>query len=93
MFEIFRPIGNLHKRETDLIETIEFLKAYVSGELEMDLEHDGWYAKDYREEYEQAYPIKHPNYADNPVITVKEVEENRIDVRKCCDKCNVAYVG
>ena len=48
--------------------------------------------EDYRADFEAAVPIESQIY-DLPLITVEEAERKGIDVIKCCDECDVAYVA
>ena len=82
-------------KERILIEKIEVAKRYCKGELELDLFEndefgDGWYAMDYREDLECAFPI---DQYEKPLIKIQTTHKYNIDVRKCCDYCDVAYVG
>ena len=93
MFETLNMTGAIHTKKEELVETIELLKAFTKGELELDLEDGQWYAMDYREEYEGAFSIEHPYYGKNPLISEEIAKKHNIDVRLCCDDCSVAYVG
>ena len=77
--------------EQALMNVIEEAKVYCVGELELDHFEDGWYVMDYREGFEAAFVIS--KYSTRPVISDKTVRKHRVDVRRCCDKCGVAYVG
>lgn len=79
--------------EKKFIDIINEAKRYVKGELELDCVDGEWYAMDYREELECAFPIEAEPYNGYPLITRKEAERNRIDIIKCCDECNISYVG
>ena len=83
--------------EQKLIEKIEEAKNYCKGELELDLFEndmfgDGWYAMDYREDLECAFSINSTKF-DKPLITEETAQKYNVDVRECCDYCNVYYVG
>ena len=78
--------------ERDFLEMLEEAKRYVKGELELDCVDGGWYAMDYREDFEGAFPIEAEQY-NKPIITDKEAEEKHIDIIKCCDECDISYVG
>ena len=83
--------------EQKFIEKIEEAKRYCKGELELDLLEndifgDGWYAMDYREELEGAFGISSDKY-NKPLITEETSQKYNIDVIKCCDYCDVYYVG
>ena len=74
------------------ISILEDAKKYVKGELELDHFAGNWYAMDYREDLQEAFPIEVKGF-NNLLITDKDAESRRIDIRKCCDICDVAYVG
>ena len=78
--------------EEKLIEAIEEIKEYCKGELEFDLFEDGWHAMDYRESYEAAFSINSDKY-HKPLITEETAQKYNIDVRKCCDYCDIWMVG
>lgn len=78
--------------EKALIETIEEAKRYCKGELELDLFEDGWFAMDYRKDYEAAIPINNNKY-DKPLITEETAQKYNVDVRECCDFCDIYIVG
>lgn len=78
--------------ENEFIATLENAKRYVKGELELDCVDGEWYAMDYRENFESAFPIEVEPY-NKPLITEEEAENNCIDIEKCCDECCIAYVG
>ena len=78
--------------EETLMLVIEDAKRYCKGELELDLNDDVWEAWDYREDLEGAFSIDIKGFNDN-IITESEAERLGIDVRKCCDVCNISYVG
>lgn len=78
--------------ENKFIAMLEKAKRYVKGELELDCEDGEWYAMDYREDFECAFPIEAEPY-DKPLITEEEAENKCIDIEKCCDECCIAYVG
>ena len=87
----------LDENTKELIEKIEEAKQYCKGELELDLfDNDeygyGWYAMDYREDLEAAFPIDNNKY-DKPLIAEEFAESYNINVRKCCDLCDIYYVG
>lgn len=78
--------------EQRLMDILEEYKKYVVGELELNLVNGIWLAYDYRKDFESASEIEVKGV--NPqVISVEEATNLGIDVRKCCDACNVAYVG
>ena len=81
----------MNKNEKFFIDLLEEAKRYCKGELELDCVDDEWYAMDYRKDFEAAMPIESKIY-DLPLITVEEAERKGIDVIKCCDECDVAYV-
>lgn len=83
---------NYSEKEKEVIALIEEAKKYVKDELELHLQEDGWYALDYRSDYEAALPIENDKY-NKPLITEEYAKENNIDVRACCDYCGVWYVG
>ena len=77
------------RKESDLVETLSFLKKHVEGELELSLEEGQWYARDYKESLGGSFSVKHKYYSQYPVIS----EETKIDVRKCCQICDIYCVG
>ena len=77
--------------EKKFIDMLNEAKRYVKGELELDCVDGEWYAMDYRAELEGAVQIEADVY-QLPLITVEEAERKGIDVIKCCDECDVAYV-
>ncbi len=82
----------MNENEKKFIGLLEEAKRYVKGELELDCFDDEWYAMDYRADFEEARPIEYDIYK-LPFITVEEAERKGIDVIKCCDACDVAYVA
>ena len=82
----------MNKNEKLFIDLLEEAKRYCKGELKLDCVDDEWYAMDYREDFEAAMPIE-SNIYSLPLITVEEAERKGIDVTKCCDECDVAYVA
>ena len=81
-----------NENEIKFIAMIETAKSYVRGELELDNFDGEWFAMDYREDLEGAFPIEIKPY-DKPIITDEEAEEKGIDIIKCCDECDISYVG
>lgn len=77
--------------EKKFIDILEEAKGYVKGELELDCEDGEWYARDYRKDFEYAFSIEKEPY-DNPLITDEEAKEKDINIIKCCDYCDIAYV-
>lgn len=82
----------MNKNEKLFIDLLEEAKRYCKGELELDCWDNEWYAMDYRAELEGAVQIEADVY-QLPLITVEEAERKGIDIIKCCDECDVAYVG
>ena len=78
--------------EEKLIEIIEEAKEYCKGELELDNFDGEWYALDYRADLEGALSIDNEKYND-PVITDEDAEEYKVNIIKCCDYCDISYVG
>lgn len=76
--------------EKKFIDIINEAKRYVKGELELDCLDGEWYTMDYRADCECALWMD--GIYELPLITVEEAERKGIDVIKCCDECNVAYV-
>ena len=81
----------MNENEKWFIGLLEDAKQYCKGELELDCVDDKWYAVDYRWDFEAAMSIEYDLY-NLPLITVEEAERKGIDVIKCCDECDVAYV-
>ena len=81
----------MNKNEKWFMDTLEDAKRYCKGELELDCFNGEWYALDYRAELESALWID--GIYKLPLITVEEAERKGIDVIKCCDECDVAYVA
>ncbi len=81
-----------NENEKLFIKAINEAKRYVNGELELNCIDGDWFARDYREELGGAFPIK-ANGFNVPFITEEEVENLMIDVVKCCNECDIAYVG
>lgn len=81
----------MNKNEKLFIDLLEEAKRYCKGELELDCFDDEWYALDYRAELEVALWLD--GIYSLPLITVEEAERKGIDVIKCCDECDVAYVA
>ena len=79
--------------EKALIEAIEEAERYCKGELELDLFDDGWYAMDYRSEYEAAFFIDENECIKKPLISKETVQKYNVNVIKCLDYCDVSYVG
>ena len=78
--------------EKKFIDMLNEAKRYVKGELELDCVDGEWYAMDYREDFEGAFPIEAEQY-NEPLITDEEAEDKSIDIIKCCDECDISYVG
>ena len=78
----------LNNHEKNFIENINEAKRYIKGELELDRIDGEWFAMDYREELECAFPIE-----GFPLITDEEAERKGINIIKCCDECGIYYVG
>ena len=78
--------------EEKLIEIIEEAKEYCNGELELDNFDGKWYALDYRSDLEGAFSINEEKYC-NPIITDRHAKEHNVDVIRCCDYCDISYVG
>ena len=83
---------SFNENEKAFIEKLEKAKCFVKGELELDNFDGEWFAMDYREDMEGAFPIEMKPY-DKPLITYEEAEEKGINITKCCDACDVFYVG
>lgn len=82
----------LNNNEKKFIEVINEAKRYVKGELELDCVDGKWFAMDYRENLEGAFPIEAKQY-NEPIITNEEAKEKSIDIIKCCNECGIFYVG
>lgn len=82
----------LNENEKWFIKAISEAERYVKGELELDNFDGEWFAMDYREDLEGAFPIEAKQY-DKPLITDKEAEEKDINIVKCCNECGILYVG
>ena len=84
--------AKFNKAEQDLIKQIEDAKRYCKGELELNHipEDGGWIAMDYRIECQASF---HLEKYDKPLISDDDVKRNKINVVRCCDYCNVYYVG
>ena len=85
--------------EKALIKVIEEAQEYCKGELELDFYNDheeehlnGWYAMDYRPEYESAFFIHENGYGEKPLISGETADKNNVNVVKCCDYCDISYV-
>ena len=74
------------------ISLLEEAKKCVKGELELDCFDGEWYAMDYREDLGAAFPIE-INGFDKPLITEDEAKNRCINIIKCCDELEIAYVG
>lgn len=85
-------ISIFNDHEKKLIDILNTAKGYVKGELELDCFDGEWFAMDYIEDREGAFPIEEWPY-NRSVITAKEAKEKGIDVIKCCNECHIAYVG
>lgn len=79
--------------EQTLIEEIRKAERYVSGELEVNFDEDGWYARDYKENYGGSFAIETNDYDWRPLIYLDTAERYNVDVAKCCAFCKVYYVG
>ena len=86
-------MSKFNEHERSLINVIKEAKRYCKGELEIDLLDDGWYAMDYREEYESAFFIEENGYNEKPLISEETIKKYNVNVRKCFDYCDVSYVG
>ena len=78
--------------EKNFFDMLNKARMRVKGELELDWQDGEWFAMDYREDLDEAFPIESEPY-NKPIITDKEAEEKNIDIIKCCDECGVYYVG
>lgn len=81
-----------NNNEKKFIDIINEAKRYVKGELELDCFDGKWYAMDYREDLGGAIDIEAKQY-NKPLITDEEAEKNDIDIIKCCNECDIYYVG
>lgn len=81
----------LNNNEKIFIDIINEAKRYVKGELELDCVDGKWYAMDYREDFECAFPIEARGY-NSLLITDAEAEARGVDIIKCCDVCDIYYV-
>ena len=81
-----------NENEKVFIETLEKAKRFVKGELELDNFDGEWFAMDYRPELKGAFPIEVKPY-DKPLVTDEDAEEKGINITKCCDECDISYVG
>lgn len=81
-----------NNNEKMFIDIVNEAKRYVKGELELDCVDGKWYAMDYREDLEGAFPIEANQY-NEPLITDEEAEHKGINIIKCCDMCDVSHVG
>lgn len=81
-----------NENEKKFIDILKQAMRCVKGELELDNFDGEWFAMDYREDLEGAFPIEIKPY-DKPIMTDEEAEEKSIDVIKCCDECDISYVG
>lgn len=82
----------LNDNEKLFIRKIENAMRYCKGELELDIQSENWIALDYREDLAGAFPIDVKEF-DDKIISLSEADNLGIDVRKCCDYCNIYYVG
>lgn len=78
--------------EKKFIDIINEAKQYVKGELELDCFDGEWFAMDYREDLGGAIDIEAKQY-NKPLITDEEAKKNGIDIIKCCNECDIYYVG
>lgn len=83
------------KIEAELIQKIDEAKEFCVGELELDLEERdtggyGWYARDYRRDFEAAMLISNDKY-NEPLITEEVAQKYSIDVTAICDLCDIYY--
>lgn len=78
--------------EKKFINMLEEAKRYVKGELELDNFDGEWFAMDYRADWEGAFPIETKPY-NKPLITDEEAEEKGVNIIRCCDECDISYVG
>lgn len=81
-----------NENEKQFINVINEAKKYVKGELELDCFDGKWFAMDYREDLGGAIDIEAKQY-NKPLITDEEAEKNGIDIVKCCNECDIYYVG
>ena len=82
----------LNDNDKKFCDMLNEARRYVKSELELDCVDGKWYAMDYIEDFECAFPMEAKPY-NKPIITDEEAEEKGIDIIKCCDECNIAYVG
>lgn len=78
--------------EKKFIDIINEAKRYAVGELELDCVNGKWYAMDYRVDWGGAIPMEAEQYS-LPLITNEEAKRKGIDIIKCCDECDIYYVG
>ena len=83
---------NPNEYEVAFINVIRQAQKYVKGELEIVKEYDGWYAKDYKENYKASFTINKNGYENKPLISNYTAQKYNVNVIKCCDYCNVYYV-
>jgi hypothetical protein len=84
----------LNENEKKFVAALKEAEKCVKGELELDYEFENgeWFARDYRGDLEGAFSIEAEQY-NEPIITDKEAKEKGIDIIKCCDACDIAYVA
>lgn len=79
--------------ENALINVIQEAERYCQGELEVSKENDGWYARDYKENFGGSFVIDKNGYDTKPLISNETVKKHKVNVIKCCKLCGVYYVG
>lgn len=82
----------MNKSEKLFISILEDAKKCVKGELELDCLDGNWYAMDYREDLQAAFPIEVEGF-NHLLITNEEAESRQINIIECCNVCGIAYVG
>lgn len=90
--DVAKDAAKFNEDEKILIGILQNAKRYVKGELELDLVDGMWIAMDYRKDLEGAFPIDTKEITGR-IISKSEAKALGINVQKCCDECNVLYVG
>ena len=87
-----KDAAKFNEDEKMLIGILQNAKRYVKGELELDLVDGMWIAMDYRKDLEGAFPLDTEEIADK-IISEAQAKALNINVQRCCDVCDILYVG
>lgn len=77
--------------EINFMKLLLKVEKYCSGNLELNLdEYGNWWARDYIKSLGGSFIVK--EFCMKPLIAEKRAKRMNINVRQCCDECDVYHV-